>query len=286
MTIWVVGKTGLLAKAFIAYLEKKGQPFIATSKEEVDVTDKVQVEAFLDKHATECVINCSAYTAVDRAEKEKEQAYRLNYEAPAHLAYQMKKRGGRFVHFSTDFVFDGKAREGGFSEEDKEQGTSVYGQSKLAGDKAIKEVGGNYLILRISWLYGRGGNHFVQKILTKLKGEAPLTVVADHWGSLTLTDEVVEATFKLEKETGLFHFSGRGVTSWCGVAQFVAAHSSAEPSKRIVPITYASLNMATPRPSFSYLNCEKYERVTAEKIRPWQEGLKAYLESYAEKITI
>ncbi len=282
MAIWVIGKQGMLAKSFIKFLQSEKISYLATSRDEVNITDPLSISQFLEANHVEMAINCAAFTDVDGAERRRGEADLLNREAPLLLGKALTKKHARLIHFSTDFVFDGDCKSG-FNEESDTLGQTAYGQTKLAGDKALLSIGGNILIIRVSWLYGEGENHFVSKIIKKLQAGEKLTVVDDHYGSLTLASEVVDATWQLKEETGLFHFSGRGQSSWYEVACFIADNLEDGGGDQVSPIKYADLKSLTPRPVFSYLNCDKYEKATGERIKPWQESLLKFLKerSYA-----
>ncbi|PCI77843.1 hypothetical protein COB21_02500 [Candidatus Aerophobetes bacterium] len=275
--VWVVGKHGMLARAFAQFFQEKDIKFIATGKDEVDITCSARVEKFLNVNPVGLVINCAAYTHVDGAEKERAKAKCLNSDAPTNLSKILKKRGINFIHFSTDFVFNG-FKEGGFTEEDETRAQGEYGKTKLQGDFGVLRENPEALIVRVSWLYGPGENHFVGKILKKLQNGENLTVVDDHQGSLTLASDVVQAVWKIQEQKGIIHFSGRGVSSWYDVARFIASKTYPELIERVKPIKYASLGILTPRPFFSYLNCSKYEKISGEKIASWQDTLSKFLE--------
>lgn len=276
-TIWVVGKTGILARAFAAFFDAEDIRFIATSHLEVDITDSGAVQSFLEDCRPKLVINCAAYTNVALAEKEIEKARKLNATAPKQLAHLCKKYAAKLIHFSTDFVFDG-FKEGGFTEEDQPSPKTAYGKSKLEGERLVLKEDPTALIVRLSWLYGPGKTHFVGKVLNKLANGERLKVVNDQRGSLTSAYDVAPAIFSLRHASEILHFSGRGESSWYDVAAFLAKTVDPENDAAVQAISSKELADAVPRPSYSYLNCTKCEKMLARELDSWQETLLKYLQ--------
>lgn len=242
--LWITGKNGMLGQAFCRLLKEKGIDFVATGRE-VDICSPVVDFDF------DVVINCAAYTAVDSAEKEWEEAYRVNRDGPRALG----SLGKRVVHFSTDYVFDGEG-DRPYLEGDTVGPRSVYGMTKLAGERALLEVCPEALIIRTSWLFGREGVDFVDKIL---RAENPV-VVDDQWGRPTFCDDLVEATLALLGQSGVFHVANGGEATWYDFARAVREVGRKETEEESI------------RPRYSVLATKKIEGVGV-KMRHWTEAL-------------
>jgi len=272
MLLWIIGKHGLLASSFQRILTSKNIPFIATSRTEVDIRDKSQIEAFLSMTPVTHIINCSGYTAVDRAEDEEENAFALNVIGPANLSTLSLP----VVHFSTDYVFDGN-KETPYTEQCRTNPKNIYGQTKRDGEKAILK-NPNGIVLRISWLFGKEGKHFVSAMQQLLTEKPSLQIVSDQRGRPTFADDVVEATIKLieKKEHGLFHFANQGETTWYEFAQHIQGHIGS--SCTINPTDTASYGAKAYRPKNSVLSTEKIENLLGEKAPLWQNRLPEVLQ--------
>ena len=221
--VLVAGANGQLGLAIKA--AQKNYPklsFVFTGKSDLDVTSPQQIEAFFKANTTDVCINAAAYTHVDKAEDEPEAAYLLNETAPRLLAEACKKHGIFLIHISTDFVFDG-TKGSPYTAEDRPNPINVYGASKLAGEKAIANVGGDHCIVRTSWLYSEYGNNFQTKILAKAKTAPFLEVVSDLYGTPTYAPNLV--VFLLNKTNDLTmpqkmeHFSDGKTMSWYELAK-------------------------------------------------------------------
>jgi len=217
-TVLVTGANGQLGLAIKAVAQKYPElSFYFTGKEELDITDKDQIATFFHTHNLDFCINAAAYTNVDKAEDEPETAYLLNETAPRLLAEACKKNNTYLIHISTDYVFDG-TKGTAYMIEDVPNPINVYGASKLAGEKAIAAVGGEYCIVRTSWLYSEYGNNFQTKILEKAKTAPYLEVVSDLYGTPTYAPNLV--VFLLNKITksalasNMEHFSDGKMMSW------------------------------------------------------------------------
>lgn len=214
------GQLGLAIKAATAAYPELS--FVFTGKSDLDVTSPQQIEAFFNTNTIDVCINAAAYTHVDKAEDEPEAAYLLNETAPRLLAEACKKHGIFLIHISTDYVFDG-TKGSPYTTADKPNPINVYGASKLAGEKAIANVGGDYCIVRTSWLYSEYGNNFQTKILAKAKTAPYLEVVGDLYGTPTYAPNLV--VFLLNKTNDLTmpqkmeHFSDVTAMSWYDLAK-------------------------------------------------------------------
>jgi len=283
MRLLLTGARGMLA-ADVKRLKPAGVELIETDLEELDITDAGAVEAFFRSSRPDRVLNCAAYTAVDRAEQDADAAFAVNEAGPRNLASACAGRGIPLVHVSTDYVFFGDGKRP-MREEDPCQPRGVYARSKRAGEAALEREGGRWLTVRTSWLYGRNGANFPDTIL-RLAGEKDrLTVVDDQRGSPTLSDDLAGALWTLIRKdaTGYVHFCNSGACSWYEYALEILGQARALgllPSDRpveVVPISSAEFNRPAPRPSYSVLSTEKYLSIAGASPRPWKDALAGFL---------
>lgn len=282
MKIFVAGARGMLASDLIPMLENLGE-VECSSRPDFDITDADQVYKILDTHSPDILINCAAYTAVDKAESDKEMAFEVNEKGPLNLARACSERGTKLVHISTDFVFDGKGNHP-YKEDDKVNPIGVYGASKLAGELSIKNTAEEHLIIRTSWLYGKNGNNFVKTIIRLASEREELGIVYDQTGTPTYTKDLAEGIIKLieAKAFGIYHFSNEGVCSWYDFAHEIigVAEEMGEKFKlkKLKPILTEDYPSPAKRPAYSVLNKAKYKETTSLEIPHWRDGLKKYLE--------
>jgi dTDP-4-dehydrorhamnose reductase len=249
-TVLVTGANGQLGLAIqAATTDFPELKFVFAGKAELDITNEKETAAFFKNNQLDYCINAAAYTDVDKAEEEPQAAYSLNETAPRLLAEAFKKHGVFLVHISTDYVFDG-TKGTAYTTEDTPNPINVYGSSKLAGEKAIAVVGGDYCIVRTSWLYSEYGSNFQTKILEKLKTSSKLEVVGDLYGTPTYAPNLV--VFLLSKITNsafassMEHFSGGKTMSWYDLATQLTA-------VEIKKTAAAILNLKAKRPKDSSL---------------------------------
>ena len=281
MKFWIVGKSGMLSKAFQRLFSEKGFEFVATAKKEVDICSLSRVKEQCKNKVVTHVINCSGFTAVDLAESNAEKAYALNCVGVKNLAIACAESEKKLIHFSTDYIFDGTAHIP-YTEEAVAQPLSIYGKTKDNGEKELFRYLKEALLIRTSWLFGKEGNHFVKTITELLQKRDCLHIINDQKGRPTFCDDLVEATLHLIKQKGVFHFAGYGQVSW-----FEWAEEIFEQLKRahihflcreLKPIASSGYPCTAKRPLFSVLATEKYEKITGKKPPCWKEGLKACLE--------
>jgi dTDP-4-dehydrorhamnose reductase len=228
-TVLVTGANGQLGLAIKAVANDYPElSFVFTGRSQLDVTNENQIATFFEKNKLDYCINCAAHTNVDKAEEEPEAAYLLNETAPRLLAEACKKHSVFLIHISTDYVFDGTKRSA-YTTKDTPNPINVYGASKSAGEKAIAAVGGDYCIVRTSWLYSEYGNNFQTKILEKAKTTPCLEVVSDLYGTPTyapnlvvfLLNKITESAFASNME----HFSDGKTMSWYNLAKKIVCES-------------------------------------------------------------
>jgi dTDP-4-dehydrorhamnose reductase len=277
LRVLVVGHRGMLGGAVVDELEGGGyKDVIGVDVEEVDVTDERRTASMVTFVEPDVVINCAAYTDVDGCETETEKAFLINGEGPGNLAVACRDVGALLVHISTDFVFDGEKREP-YTEEDETAPRSVYGSSKLEGEKKLSSNLDEYIITRTAWLFGPGGLNFVDKMLERADTGGRLQVVDDQVGSPTYTRHLARA-IRLLIETdfrGTVHAVNTGAVSWYGFASEILAAAGYD--NEIEVITSAELAAPAKRPAYSVLNTDKFELLTGESLPPWQVGLEYYL---------
>ena len=283
MKILLTGANGMLA-ADVKITKPKHVSLIETDVEELDITSIEAVDTFCNQEKPDLILNCAAYTAVDKAEEDKETAYAVNVTGPKNLAQISAKLNIPFVHVSTDYVFfgDGCAP---MKEDDKCDPKGVYAKTKRAGEIEIENAGGKWLTVRTSWLYGLGGSNFPDAMIRLANERDTLTVVNDQKGSPTFSRDLAEALWKLIElqETGYFHFSNSGECTWFDFA--VEAISLAKkfnflPKEKnidVQPVTSDKFPRPAPRPVYSVMSLDKYSKAIGEIPRSWQDGLKDYL---------
>ena len=248
----------------------------------LDITDKDSVVDTVRKHEIGCIVNCAAYTNVDRAEEQEELAFKLNATAVGNLAQAAFVTGALLVHVSTDYVFGGDACLP-YRETDKTNPTGAYGRTKLAGEKAVEESGCRYIIIRTAWLYSPYGNNFVKTMLKLTSERDSLNVVFDQVGTPTCAADLAYAIFdiiengKAAGKEGIYHFSNEGVCSWFDFTK-VIAELSGNTNCKITPCHSSEFPSKVRRPSFSVLDKTKYKNAFGMEVPYWTESLKKCIE--------
>ena len=269
--VLVTGANGQLGKSIhrVApdYPELK---FVFTDVVELDITNNEEVNTFFESNAFDYCINCAAYTAVDKAEKEVEKAYLINATAVKNLAEGCQTTGTVLIHISTDFVFDGTKRTP-YTEEDTPNPLSVYGKSKLKGEEYIQEICERHFIVRTSWLYSEYGNNFVKTMLRLAETRKQISVVNDQIGSPTYAGDLAEFSLKVissgSTAYGLYHYSNLGAISWYDFAVEIFKQHKKE--VRVVPIPTSSYPTAAKRPPFSVLDLQRGNKKMKSQIYFW-----------------
>ncbi len=276
-SVLVVGSRGMLAGAILRQLADRRIDARGVDLPECDITDEASVDRAFDRATPSLVINCAAYTAVDKCEVEPAACEAVNGRGVGILAEAATRRGAMMVHFSTDFVFDGASHRP-YRVDDPPAPVSAYGRSKLAGERALQSSGlKRWLLIRTAWLYGTGGANFPRTMVQAAKEGKPLRVVSDQVGAPTYTEDLASATIDLASEScsGIFHATNRGQTTWWEFA--VAALKAFGVDHSVEPITsqaWAQLRpQAARRPSYSVLDLTPLEQSLARPMRPWPEAL-------------
>ncbi|PSO56084.1 MAG: dTDP-4-dehydrorhamnose reductase [Cyanobacteria bacterium QS_7_48_42] len=263
-----------------------------TGREQMDLAQPAQIRHVIEELKPEVIINTAAYTAVDQAETETEKAKALNAIAPSVIAELAQQQGAALVHLSTDYVFDG-SKNTPYTEEDTPNPVSVYGQSKLAGEQAVRANCDRHLILRTAWVYGAcGKKNFVKTMLRVGAEREELRVVADQVGTPSWTGEIASAITQLlppnPNLTGTYHFTNSGVASWYdfAIAIFEEAQQLGFPLKvqRVVPLTTPEYPTPAQRPPYSVLSTQKISSALGTRPSHWRQGLRKMLkELYAQQ---
>ncbi len=237
----------------------------------------------VERVAPAIVVNAAAYTAVDKAEDDVDAAFRANAEAPGALARLCAGRGIPFVHYSTDYVFDGQGSQP-YREDDATAPLGVYGASKLAGEDAIRAAGGRHLILRTAWVYGQHGHNFMKTMLRLGADREELRVVADQVGTPTSARLIADTTrdlLGLQDVEGTYHLTARGETHWHGFATAIFDEAMAQglirQAPRVVPIATSDYPTRARRPAYSCLDVGKLEARLGRAQPGWREGLETVL---------
>jgi dTDP-4-dehydrorhamnose reductase len=277
--IAIFGGGGQVAQELSRLCAERGLAARAFTRAETDIADAEAVSRALATATPSVVVNAAAYTKVDRAESEIEEATRANAAGPAVLAEACASAGVPLVHLSTDYVFDGM-KQGAYVESDATAPLGVYGRTKLAGEEAIRTRQAEHVILRTSWVFGAYGHNILKTVLSLAEEKDELRFVADQHGCPTATADIAEAILRVaaplavrEPICGVYHFAGSGVTTWfefvSRVVEAQAAFTGRRP--RVIPITTAEYPAPAKRPVNSVLDSSLFIRVFGVRARPWEE---------------
>jgi len=273
--IVILGKNGMLgSRIFNFFSENLNYSVFSFDKDELDITNFLKVQNTLKKIKPDLLINCTAYTNVDEAENNKELAFLINSESVLNLAKFCSKLNIKFVHFSTDYVFSGKNKDG-YCENNKDlKPLNIYGKSKLKGEQYIKEISVKsnleYYIIRTSWLFDKIGKNFVNTVLEISKNKKELNIVKDQFGSPTYTLDLVDFTnYLISKKypSGIYHFSNSGCVSWYDFAEKICEINNI--IIKINPVSSDFFQTIAKRPKYSYLIDTKTDFIH----KSWEDAL-------------
>ncbi len=282
--VLLIGAKGQVGQELQLTLPQLGE-VISISREELDLTNSEKIGQLIREIHPDYLVNAAAYTAVDKAETEPELAYAINATAPKIMAESAEKIQAKFLHISTDYVFDGR-KNTPYLETDLTNPLGVYGQSKLRGEEEIKTVNSQAIILRTAWVYGSyGKSNFVKTMLRLGKEREELKVVVDQVGSPTWAKDIAAAITQLlinaDNPAGIYNFSNSGVASWFDLTKaiFEEAKISGIPLKiqRVIPITTAEYPTPAVRPAYSVLSGQKISQQLGYIPPYWRDSLKAML---------
>ncbi|MDR0941803.1 MAG: dTDP-4-dehydrorhamnose reductase [Bacteroidales bacterium] len=281
MNILITGAYGQLGSEMKVISEKFSQhTYIFTDVDTLNITNEAELQAFFTTHTIDYIVNCAAYTAVDKAEDDKETAYLINCEAVRLLAKTAVTYNAKFIHISTDYVFDGKSYIP-YNEEMPICPQSVYGQSKADGERAAMDIAPNQMVvIRTSWLYSSFGNNFMKTMLRLGAEKTELNVIFDQIGTPTYAADLATAIMHVVNAenfvSGIYHFSNEGVCSWYDFA--IAIHKKAGITTcKVKPIESKEYPTKTPRPHYSVLNKLKIKQTYNFEIPHWEDGLERAL---------
>ncbi len=281
MSILVLGSGGMVGSELLRTFRSLGIASTGLARDQLDISEARAVETAIAAARPDLVVNAAAYTAVDRAESERDAAIRVNRDGAAFVAEACARAGAALIHLSTDYVFDGAARAP-YREDADTAPLSVYGRSKLEGEIAVRVRLERHIILRTAWVYGLEGRNFMKTVLELAQSRSELRVVSDQQGSPTSAREIAHAIAVIARRVGAgadswgtYHFAGAGVASWHGFAAaifgFAARHGV--PTPRVIPVASSEYPTAARRPGYSVLDCAKIARDFGLEPRPWRDAL-------------
>jgi len=293
--ILVIGRNGQVGWELCHRLACFGR-VTAVDFPDIDFSNPESIRTVVRAAEPTVIVNAAAYTAVDKAESAPEIATAINGTGPGVLAEEAKRLGSVLVHYSTDYVFDG-TKDGAYVETDTPCPINVYGESKLAGDMAIESAGGDYLILRTSWVYGARGGNFLLTMLRLAQERPELQIVDDQIGSPTTSECIAQATSMilaqilapggggLNGRSGIYNLTSAGETSWFGFAKALltqSAETSGATIPSLIPIKTSAFPRPAKRPANSRLSCDLLERTFGVKMPDWEDALSLVLDTLKE----
>ena len=276
----ITGAGGLLGRHMTDRLTRSGWQVVPLTRQQLDIADEDAVRSCLDAARPDVVINCAATGDVDRCEREPAWAYAVNEAGPRHLARHARAAGADIVHISTEYVFDGD-QEGFYTQEDEARPLSVYGQSKLAGEQAVREEAESHFILRTSWLFGVGGKNFGSRVLDYARAGAPLKGVTDQTSIATYAPDMAARIEEIlaRGAHGLYQVTNTGVMSWYEFA-LLALELAGMKDVQIEPCKRADLRQLAPRPQNSAMRCLLSESLGLAPLRHWREATVEFVREY------
>lgn len=291
MRLAVTGKNGQVVSALQA-LASDELEIVPLGRPELDLAKPETVLKALREVKPDVVVSAAAYTAVDKAESEQDIAFAVNRDGARAVAQAASDIGIPVIHLSTDYVFDG-TKDTAYVESDPTGPTSVYGRSKLEGERAVSEATDNYVVLRTAWVYSEYGNNFVKTMLRLGENRDEINVVADQFGCPTSANDIAAAVVTIARKLvedssarlrGVFHLSGTGETNWANFAKQIFALSAENGGKSIVVNDITTEQYPTParRPANSRLDCSKLEEVYGIKLPSWQTSTRAVVTALAQ----
>lgn len=285
MKILITGQHGQVSRELQRQLQGLGE-LIILGRDQLDLANPDQIRQQIQAHRPDLIINAAAHTAVDQAESEPDLAFAINAIAPGILAEEARRLGTPLIHYSTDYVFDG-SKPGPYTEADSPNPLGVYGQSKLAGEQAIAAVGGQYLILRTSWVYSSYGKNFLLTMQRLLQEKPQMRIVADQIGAPTWAGSIASSTRALIErwragepgEWGVYHLTARGETSWFGFAEAIGEHlrQQGKTCADLEPIPSSAYPTPAKRPLNSRLDCTRLQQQWHVSQPHWQDALRECL---------
>jgi dTDP-4-dehydrorhamnose reductase len=282
MKVLITGAGGMTGSELVRQARERSWDVVPLTKADLDITDARAVEGVVGHERPDVIINAAAYTAVDAAESAAEAAMAVNAAGPENVARAAKTNGAQVLHISTDYVFDGESPEP-YEPDDRPAPINVYGESKLAGEMALRESCPEHVIVRTSWVYSHEGKNFVRTMRRAAEEKREIRVVMDQHGCPTSSQDLARALLCAANlmvrsfVVGTYHFCNAGSTTWFDFANAIFDMSDCHPP-RVVPITTAEFPTAARRPRRSVLNTNSFQLAFGVEPRPWQEALKDTME--------
>lgn len=292
--VWLIGNKGMLGTELSLLFQERGVTFVGTDRE-VDITDQEALDSFVDSLQSadtpvDCIVNCAAYTAVDKAEDDRALCALLNVQGPANIAKTAQRIGASFIHLSTDYVFRGDGTRP-YREDDPTDPAGFYGLTKRDGEEAALAGCVNTRIIRTAWLYGKHGNNFVHTMLRLMKERPLVKVVNDQRGSPTWARDLALVILSfIEKgngvPAGIYHYSNRGDITWFDFAREIYAQGCARglipPGCSVEGCTSDEYPAKVKRPSYSLLDKTKVEATLGQSVPDWKDSLSSFLDSITQ----
>jgi dTDP-4-dehydrorhamnose reductase len=291
MKVLVTGANGQVGTELIQRGQQLGLEMIALVRPDLDITNQVDVNHFISKHAPDIVINAAAYTLVDKAETEMDLAYAVNRDGPAYLAEACAASNIPMLHISTDYVFDGE-QESAYLETDSPNPNTIYGKSKLEGDNAVSNALPEHIILRVAWVFSASGNNFVRTMLRLGNERGELSVVNDQHGCPTWAEDIANTLLTMTQQYrdkgalpwGTYHYNGAPVTHWYGFAETIFERALKlgliENTPELHTINTEQYPTPAQRPANSALNCNKIKQQFVIDAPDWRIGLNNVLSEW------
>jgi dTDP-4-dehydrorhamnose reductase len=289
MKIVIVGAGGRLGSALMRHYEKEFEVRGFTHAE-IDLADLDELEELLRPISFDVLINCAAMTNVDLCEEQRDKAFDINATAPELMAHLCDQKSARFIHFSTDYVFDGRKRSP-YEEDDPAEPISVYGESKREGEESVLFVNEQNLVIRVSWVFGPDRPSFVDNMIKRAKEQDEVAAVADKFSTPTYTADIASALpqFFSKDVGGILHLANGGECSWLEYAQFALETCAIEgvPLKttRVSPLKLSEMaSFVAPRPVYTVLSTARFAEITGRTPRPWRDAVSEYIRSNYVKL--
>jgi len=283
MKALIIGANGQLGRDMLDTFQNAGIAVIGIDMPDIDITNRHNVSQIVHDIAPTLVVNCAAYTAVDACEQHAEEAYAINAEGIANIAYAARRYNAAICHFSTDYVFDGAGGKP-YSEEDRPNPKTVYGKSKLEGERALAALVPNHYIIRIAWLYGVHGMNFVKTMIRlgreKQQSKEVLKVVADQIGSPTWTVDVCRQCLAIigRGEYGLYHCTSQGQCSWHEFTEMIMEKNGIEVT--VAPCATSEFPRPAPRPMYSVLENKHLASLGIDQMPDWRDAFGAFMKQF------
>lgn len=285
MKLWITGAKGLVGSTLIRLCQNKGIEYVATARDQVDISQLSQVKKFIHSREGQDIthiVNCAAFTEVDRAETEKDLAFQINAIGPENLGLAAKEINAKLIHISTDYIFAGD-QEKPYLETDSASPLSVYGSTKWEGEKRLLDVLPSACIIRTSWVFGSGGKNFISSILGRMKTDTTLKVVSDQVNRPTLAYDLAEAVLALLCHSGIYHFANSGAISRYAIAQKIFSWAKARnidlSCQEITPVPATTFPTPAKRPLRSVLSTDKITTSLGIIPRSWETALEEHLQN-------